>query len=89
VSGNREGNNTSCESASATRSRGVKDPRQAEKLHAREPGDLVAARGRQTVGRRENAMPNLYRTPRRETGSNGLERVREAAMRCDAIHYPR
>src|SRR5208282_6407588 len=34
---------------------GVGDPRHAEKLRAREPGDPVAARREDTAGRRENA----------------------------------
>ena len=34
---------------------GVEDPKHAEKLHAREPGDPAAAR-EQMAGRRENAM---------------------------------
>src|SRR2546422_4427860 len=108
------------------RPRGVEDPRHAEKLHAREPGDPADARGRQAAGRRENAMsgkslvhgsgesyggvvptkqsnqsepspaeaaegrpptkentprPNPCRTPSRESGPSGLERVREAAKR--------
>jgi len=37
------------------RSCGVADPKHAEKLHAREPGDPVAAR-EQLAGRREKAM---------------------------------
>jgi hypothetical protein len=41
--------------ASAPRSRGVGDPKHAEKLHAREPGGPVAA-CRKWAGRRENAM---------------------------------
>ncbi|MFN7923873.1 MAG: group II intron reverse transcriptase/maturase [Bryobacteraceae bacterium] len=35
---------------------GVEDPKHAEKLHAREPGDPVAARSREAAGRKENAM---------------------------------
>jgi len=42
--------------ASVARPRGVEDPRHAEKLHAREPGDPAAARSRKAAGRRENAM---------------------------------
>jgi len=45
ASGGTEGNNAACDSASAARPCGVKDPRHAEKLHAREPGDPVVARG--------------------------------------------
>ena len=55
ASGHPEGNNATRDSASAARPRGVEDPRHAEKLHAREPGDPVAAR-EQLAGRRENAM---------------------------------
>ena len=50
-----EGNNVTRDSASAARPCGVEDPRHAEKLHAREPGDPVVAR-EQSAGRRENAM---------------------------------
>ena len=39
-----EGKNVVRASASAVRPRGVEDPRHVEKLHAREPGDPVAAR---------------------------------------------
>ena len=108
--------------------RGVEDPKHAEKLHAREPGDPVAAHSKK-VGREENAMsdkstmhgsgesyggivlakqpnksgeppaevvegrpptkentqqPNPHRTPSRESGPSGLERVREAEF--DAKH---
>jgi len=52
----KEGNNASHASASATRPCGVEDPKHAEKLHAREPGDPVAAREQCGAGRRENAM---------------------------------
>ena len=45
ASGCKEGNNASHANASAARPCGVEDPRHAEKLHAREPGDPVAARG--------------------------------------------
>ena len=55
ASGCKEGNNASHDSASAARPCGVEDPRHAEKLHAREPGDPVAARG-QLAGRGEKAM---------------------------------
>ena len=124
ASGCKEGNNASHDSASAARPCGVEDPKHAEKLHAREPGDPVAAREQCGVGRRENAMsdkalmhgggesysgvvptkqpnksgrppaevaegrpltkentrqPNPCRTPSRESGPSGLERVREAA----------
>src|SRR5690348_2621676 len=52
--------------ASAERSCGVGDPKHAEKLHAREPRDLVAAH-EQAVGRREKAMSD-------KTLMNGSER---------------
>ena len=55
ASGCKEGNNASHDSASAARPCGVEDPKHAEKLHAREPGDPVAARG-QLAGRGEKAM---------------------------------
>ena len=55
ASGCKEGNNASHASASAARPCGVEDPKHAEKLHAREPGDPVAARG-QLAGRGEKAM---------------------------------
>ncbi len=38
-----EGNTAARDSASAQRSRGVEDPRHAEKLRVREPGDPVVA----------------------------------------------
>ena len=42
----KEGNNASHENyASVARPCGVEDPKHAEKLHAREPGDPVAVRG--------------------------------------------
>jgi len=119
------------DSASVAQPRGVEDPKHAEKLHAREPGGPVVARGRKAAGRRENAMsgkslvhgsgesyggvvptkqpnksepspaeaaegrpptkentprPNPCRTPSRESGPSGLERVREAAVRFDVKH---
>ena len=55
ASGCKEGNNASHDSASAARPCGVEDPKHAEKLHAREPGDPVVAR-RQLAGRGEKAM---------------------------------
>ena len=101
MSGNREGNNTPRESASAAWPRGVKDPRHAEKPNAREPGDPVAARGRKVKsetwpaevveGRprtKENTQePNPCRTPRRESGPSGLERVREAAKQDGNLKF--
>ena len=123
ASDSKEGHHAAHDNASAARPCGVEDPKHAEKLHAREPGDPVAARG-QLAGRRENAMsdkalmhgggesysgvvptkqpnksgrppaevaegrpltkentrqPKPYRTPSRESGPSGLERVREAA----------
>src|SRR6266702_8386476 len=119
------------ENASEAQSRGVEDPRHAEKLHAREPGDPVAAR-RKCAGREERAMshkssmhgggesysgivpakqpnksgqppaeavegrpltkentpePNSYRTPSRESGRSGLERVREAARKDGKLKF--
>jgi hypothetical protein len=50
-----EGKNARCDHASAARTRGVEDPRHAEKLPAREPGDSAGARNRKAAGRRENA----------------------------------
>jgi hypothetical protein len=44
VSDKPEGNNAVHASASVTRPCGVEDPKHAEKLHAREPGDPAAAR---------------------------------------------
>ena len=44
ASDSQEGNNAAHANASAPRPCGVEDPRHAEKLHAREPGDPVAAR---------------------------------------------
>ena len=41
--------------ASEARPRGVEDPKHAEKLHAREPGDPAVAR-RKWAGREEKAM---------------------------------
>ena len=55
ASNSKEGYNVSHDSASAPRPCGVEDPKHAEKLHAREPGDPVAAR-EQLAGRKENAM---------------------------------
>jgi hypothetical protein len=55
ASDGKEGNNAAHDNASAARPCGVRDPRHAEKLHAREPGDPVAARG-QLAGRGEKAM---------------------------------
>ena len=51
----KEGHNARHANASAARPCGVEDPRHAEKLHGREPGDPAAA-GKQWAGRRENAM---------------------------------
>ena len=56
ASDSKEGNNVPHDSASAAWPRGVEDPKHAEKLHAREPGDPAAARSRKAAGRRENAM---------------------------------
>ena len=56
ASGSPEGHKTARASASAPPPRGVEDPKHAEKLHVREPGDPVAARGQSDAGRRENAM---------------------------------
>ena len=47
-----EGNTAACANASAQRSRGVEDPRHAEKLHAREPGGPVVARQATRAGGR-------------------------------------
>ena len=55
ASDSAEGHNAEHDIASASRPCGVEDPRHAEKLHAREPGDPVAARG-QLAGRGEKAM---------------------------------
>ena len=55
ASSGTEGHNAAHANASATRPCGVEDPRHAEKLHAREPGDPVAARG-QLAGWGEKAM---------------------------------
>jgi hypothetical protein len=49
-SNDREGDNAMCDSASAWRPRGVEDPRHAEKLHGREPGDPDAAREKSDAG---------------------------------------
>ena len=51
-----EGHNAAHAFASAQRPHGVEDPRHAEKLHAREPGDPVVIRGQHSADRRENAM---------------------------------
>src|SRR6266568_2645590 len=56
ASDSQEGHNESHDNASAERPCGVEDPKHAEKLHAREPGDPVAARGRKAAGRVEKAM---------------------------------
>jgi hypothetical protein len=48
----QEGNNVLHVNASVERPCGVEDPKHAEKLHAREPGGPVAARG-QSAGRGE------------------------------------
>ena len=56
ASDSMEGHNATHANASAARPCGVEDPKHAEKLHAREPGDPVAAREQCGVGRRENAM---------------------------------
>src|ERR1039458_2160413 len=113
------------ENASEAQPRGVEDPKHAEKLHAREPGDPAAARkegtGREAKAQshkppmhgsgesysgivpakqpnksgeppaevvegrpltKENTLePNSRRTPSRESGPSGLERVREAAKK--------
>src|SRR6266545_7360280 len=45
-----EGNNALHDTASVAQPRGVEDPMHAEKLHAREPGDPVAAHGRKAGG---------------------------------------
>ena len=121
ASDSKEGHNAAHANASAARPCGVEDPRHVEKLHAREPGDPVAAR-EQWAGRGEKAMShkspmhgsgesyggvvptkqpnkserspaevveerpptkentrqsNPNRTPSRESGPSGLERVRE------------
>jgi RNA-directed DNA polymerase len=132
ASDSKEGNNASHDSASTMRPCGVKDPKHAEKLHAREPGDPVAARERYGAGRGENAMsdkspmhgsgesysgvvlakqpnksgqppaevvegrpltkentpePNPHRTPSRESGPSGLERVRETARKDGKLKF--
>src|SRR6266702_245414 len=119
------------DNASEARPRGVEDPKHAEKLHAREPGDPVAAR-MQCAGREEKAMshkssmhgdgesysgvvptkqpnksgqppaevvegrpltkentpePNSHRTPSRESGLSGLERVREVAKKDGKLKF--
>ena len=56
MSDNPEDNNASRETASAARPCGVEDPRHAWKLHAREPRDPVAIRGRKAADRWEKAM---------------------------------
>ena len=47
----QEGHDAAHTNASGLRPGGVEDPMHAEKLHAREPGDPVAARGRKPAGR--------------------------------------
>ncbi|MGO9096622.1 MAG: hypothetical protein ACLQGV_15540 [Bryobacteraceae bacterium] len=135
ASGSTEGYNAAHANASAARPCGVEDPKHAEKLHAREPGDPITARG-QWAGRGEKAMshktlmhgggesysgvvpakqpnkseqspaedpegtpegrpltkentrqPNLCRTPSRESGPSGLERVREAAKQDGKLKF--
>ena len=50
-----------------------------------EPSPAEVVEGRPLT--KENTQePNPYRTPSRESGPSGLERVREAAKRFDAKH---
>ena len=50
-----------------------------------EPTPAEVVEGRPLT--KENTQePNPYRTPSRESGPSGLERVREAAKRFDAKH---
>ena len=125
MSGEPEGNTAMRARSRAYRGRcGVVDPKHAWKLHAREPRDPVAIRGRKAADRWEKAMsskthvhgdreshsgivpakrsnegrggpkeivegrlltkenaeePNPNRTPSRESGQSGLDRVRQAA----------
>ena len=58
------------------RSCGVEDPRHAEKLHAREPGDPAAAR-EQMAGRRENAMSDKSLMHDGEDSYSGVEPAKQ------------
>ena len=133
MSGQPEGNTVARDTSRVRHRRcGVVDPKHAWKLHAREPRDPVAIRGRQAADRWEKAMsskshmygegeshsgivptkrsnagrggpkeivegrpltkenaeePNPCRTQSRESGSSGLDRVRQAAQRDKQLRF--